>query len=273
MKQTSLLPLLPAVLALLAAGCSRPNAATHLIFTGSSTMAPMVAEIGKRFEEENPGLRVDVQMGGSSRGIADARQGRVTLGMVSRSLDPAESDLHAFPLARDGVCIIVNAKNPVAELTEKEIVAVYTGQIHEWNEVGGRDAPITVVNKAEGRATLEVFLNHFHLESRDVHADVIIGDNEQAIKMVAGNPDAIGYVSIGTASFEAKRGVAIKLLPLDGVAATTDNVANGSFPMSRTLNFVSPQDLEGPARAFFQFSRSGRADDLIQKEGFVPLAK
>ena len=55
---------------------------------------------------------------------------------------------------------------------------------------------MTVVNKAEGRSTLELFLDYFKLKSPDVQADVVIGDNEQGIKTVAGNPNAIGYVSI-----------------------------------------------------------------------------
>ena len=65
------------------------------------------------------------------------------------------------------------------------------------------DASITVVNKAEGRSTLEVFLHYFKLKNVDVKAQVVIGDNEQGVKTVAGNRNAIGYVSIGTAEYDA----------------------------------------------------------------------
>lgn len=191
--------------------------------------------------------------------------------MASRSLDPEESDLHAFPLARDGVCMIVHRDNPIVELTEAQIVAIYTGKISNWEEVGGKSAPITVVHKAEGRATLEVFLKHFRLDNRAVHPDVVIGDNEQAIKTVAGNPDALAYVSIGTASFEARHGTPIRLLPLGGVPADLAHVADGSFPMGRILNFVSAEEPRGLVLDFLDFARSAAVDDLVTREAFVPL--
>ena len=87
-----------------------------LVLTGSSTVAPLAGELGKRFESLHPGVRVDVQMGGSSRGIADARQGLADIGMCSRALKETESDLLAFTIARDGICIIVHKKNPVTSL-------------------------------------------------------------------------------------------------------------------------------------------------------------
>ncbi|MFQ5744400.1 MAG: substrate-binding domain-containing protein, partial [Acidobacteriota bacterium] len=81
---------------------SSPSAlAGKLVLTGSSTVAPLASEIGKRFETLHPQTRIDVQMGGSSRGIADARQGLADIGLVSRALHADESDLHAFTIARD----------------------------------------------------------------------------------------------------------------------------------------------------------------------------
>src|SRR5262249_48034346 len=96
--------------------------AGKIVLTGSSTVAPLAAEIGKRFEALHPGVRVDVQTGGSSRGIADARQGLADIGMVSRALKPEENDLHAFAIARDGVCIIVHRENPVRTLTDQQVI-------------------------------------------------------------------------------------------------------------------------------------------------------
>ena len=81
------------------------EAATKLTLTGSSTVAPLALEIAKRFESLHPGIRVDVQSGGSSRGLADARQGLSDIGMVSRALKPGENDVLAFPIARDGIAM------------------------------------------------------------------------------------------------------------------------------------------------------------------------
>lgn len=243
-----------------------------LVMTGASTLAPLIAEIGKRFESLYPGVRIDVQSGGSSRGVADTRQGLADIGMVSRVMKEDERDLSAFPVARDGVCPIVHRENPIQALADEQIMAIYTGKITNWKEVGGTDAPITVVNKAEGRSTLEVFLHYFRLKNVDVKAQVVIGDNEQGVKTVAGNRNAIGYVSIGTAEYDAAHGVPIKLLPIGGVAALTETVQKGIFPLSRPLHLVTRSAPSGLAKAFIEYTQSKAVHDLIRQQYFVPLA-
>jgi phosphate transport system substrate-binding protein len=243
-----------------------------LVITGASTLAPLIAEIGKRFESLYPAVRIDVQSGGSSRGVADTRQGLSDIGMVSRAMKEDEQDLSAFPVARDGVCPILHRENPVQTLTDEQVVAIYTGKITNWKSVGGTDAPITVVNKAEGRSTLEVFLQHFKLKNSDIKAQVVIGDNEQGVKTVAGNHNAIGYVSIGTAEYDAVHGVPIKLLPIGAVAASTENVQKGVFPLSRPLHIVTRTPPVGLAKAFIEFAQSKAVYDLIRQQYFVPLA-
>lgn len=245
-----------------------------LVLTGSSTIAPLAAEIGKRFESQHPGARVDVQSGGSSRGVSDARQGVANVGMVSRALlKPEENDLKAFSIARDGVTVILHKDNPVKSLNNKQVVDIYTGKVTNWKQVGGTDGAITVVNKAEGRSTLELFTHYFKLKNTDIKAQVVIGDNQQGIKTVAGNPNAIGYVSIGSAENSAANGVAIKLLPVNGIAATTANVQNGTFPISRPLNLVTKTQPQGLTKAFLDFAQSQQVNDIVQKQNFVVVSK
>jgi len=242
-----------------------------LVLTGSSTVAPLAAEIGKRFESLHSNVRVDVQTGGSSRGISDARAGLADIGMVSRALNEDEKDLLQFTIALDGISIILNKANPVVALNKQQIIDIYTGKIVNWKDVGGNDAPVTVVNKAEGRSTLELFLHHFGLKNTDVKPQVIIGDNQQGIKTVVGNPDAIGYVSVGTAEYEASQGAAIKLLPLEGIAASVETVRNRSFPLSRPLNLVTRTEPVGLAKEFIEFARSPQVNDLIEAQYFVSV--
>ncbi|MGR9107372.1 MAG: phosphate ABC transporter substrate-binding protein [Gammaproteobacteria bacterium] len=244
-----------------------------IVLTGSSTLGPLAAEIAKRFESLNPGVRVDVQSGGSARGINDARAGLADIGMVSRALKPEEKDLIAFTIAQDGISIIVHRDNPVATLEKQQIIEIYTGMITDWREAGGLNVPITVVNKADGRSTLELFLHHFGLENSALKPQVIIGDNQQGIKTVAGNPGAIGYVSIGSAEYEASHGTPIKLLPLEGVAATVENVRSGLFPLSRPLNLVTRTEPAGLIKDFIDFARSAEVSDLVEAQYFVPLAR
>ncbi len=244
----------------------------RLTITGSSTVAPLALEIAKRFEKTYPGTRIDVQSGGSSRGIADARSSRADLGMVSRALKSNESDLIAHTIAKDGIGIIVHASNNLTTLSEQQIIDIFTGKISHWQSLNGKQGRINVVNKAEGRSTLELFLAHFDLKNSQIKASVIIGDNQQGIKTVSGNPHTIGYVSIGAAEYEASMGTPIKLLPMSNIDASVRNVREGTYPLSRPLNFVSKSEPQGLAKQFIEFAQSKAVNDLIEAQYFVPLA-
>lgn len=247
------------------------QAAQRLVLTGSSTVAPLAAEIGKRFEETHRDLRVDVQTGGSSRGVRDAREGLADIGMVSRALKTSEADLKSYLIGIDGITMIVHKDNPVKELTTDQIVAIYTGKIRDWAEVGGRPGRIVIENKAEGRSTLELFLEHFKLTSPQITADVVVGDNEQAIKVVVGNPLAIGYVSIGAAVYSADNGLPIRPLPLNGIAPTIEAVKDKKFPIVRELNLVVKSEPTGLTKEFIEFAQSSKVSDLVKDLFFVPL--
>ncbi len=239
--------------------------------TGSSTIAPLIMEIGKRFEKGHPGIKVDVQTGGSSRGIKDAREGTAPIGMVSRSSNDDEKDLKFFTMARDGVSIILHQSNPVKVLSPEQIIKIYKGEIKSWKEVGGKDAPITIVNKAEGRSTLELFLHYFKIKNSEIKASVVIGDNAQGIKTVSGNPNAIGYVSIGTAESSIQEKTPIKLLSMNGIEASTNNVKNGTFPISRPLNLVTKVPPTGAIKEFIDYATSNKVNDLILEQFFVTI--
>jgi phosphate transport system substrate-binding protein len=241
----------------------------QLVVTGSSTVAPVLSEIAKRYESLRPDVRIDVQTGGSSRGLKDARTGLADIGMVSRALKEEEKELIPFTIGFDGVAMIVHADNPITELTRQQIIDIYVGKINNWSELGGADEEIVVINKAEGRATLELFLEYFGLKSPDIQADIIAGDNEQDIKAVAGNPFSIAYVSIGNAEYDIKAGVPIRLLPLEGVLATSENVAAERFPMRRPLNLVVSKQPEGLVLDFLNYARSADVRDIVESFYYV----
>lgn len=263
--------LAPAVAAMLLAGAAVAAEPVVITATGASTIAPLMAEIGKSFEKANPHVRVDVQSGGTSRGIADVRQGSARIGMVSRAMHPDESDLQVALLARDGVGLVVHKSNPVKMLTREQVIAIYTGKTRNWKEVGGPDLPITVISKADGRSTLEVFAQYFGLSSRTIKAQIIIGDNAQEIRTMSTNKGAIGYVSIGSAEFEAKNGAPIKLVQLDKFVPSTANVATGQYPMSRDLNLVYRKPLSKDESALLAFATSPAARKEIEAQFFIPV--
>jgi len=247
-------------------------AAERITLTGSSTVAPLAAEIARRFEAAHPDVRIDVQTGGSSRGIADVRAGRADIGMASRAVRPGEEDLIAHTIAIDGVAVIVHRDQTVRDLSREQVIGIFTGAITAWPMVGGSgDVPL-VINKAEGRATLEVFCDYFGLKPAHIQARSVVGDNAHGIKTVAAHRDTIGYVSIGPAETAVADGVAIRMLGLDGITPSTETLRNGVWPVSRPLNLIiTTTTTPSPTvAAFLAFARSPAVDDLIADLGYVP---
>lgn len=246
------------------------NAKETIVITGSSTIAPTLLDLAKLYEAKNKGVRIDVQTGGSSRGVADVRKDLAKIGMVSRALKADEKDLHAFTFATDGIAIIVHKTNSVSELTKEQIVDIYKGSITNWKVLGGADQKIVVVNKAEGRSTLELFIGFFGLKNSQIKADIVIGDNEQGIKTVSTNKNSIGYVSIGTAEYNASVGVPLKLLNFQGKSAKVENIKNGTYPLTRELNLITKLKPSGSIEGFIKFVLSPESTHVIKDHFFVP---
>lgn len=266
-------PVFALAAALAWAGCSgaQPSSETRLVITGSSTIAPLAAEIAARFEGRHAGVRVDVQSGGSAQGLADVRRGTADIGMVSRALTPAEDDLRGEAIALDGIALIVHQDNPVTALASDEVRALAIGEITDWQTLGGPPGAVSFVSKAEGRSTLELFLAHFDLPRERLRPHVVIGDNMHAVRTVASDPHAIGYVSIGTALVEIEHGASIRLLDLDGVTPTLASVHNGTFSLVRPLTLVTRGARTPLADAFMAFAASPEVRDLVEAQAFVPL--
>lgn len=255
-------------------GCGN-HEKSKIIITGSSTVAPIMASIAEAFEHVHPELRIDVQSGGSSRGVADLRKGLNHIGMISRELHKNEQDLKAIPIATDGIALIVHADNPIKNLDRQAIQDIYTGKKNQWSEFGGPEKPIVVIHKDTGRATREVFLQYFGLKAEEVKANILIGENAEGIKTVTNNPLAIGYVSIGAAEKEKQLGAHLKLLPLNGIAANTTNLKLGTYPAKRKLNLIVKKDmaLDPNVLELIEFTTSKKVYPLIEEKQFVPLSR
>lgn len=258
---------------LLALGACSERSVPDVIVAGSSTVQPILEIAGPRYEALHPDVRVQVQGGGSSIGISASRLGLAHIGMVSRALERDESaDLTATKIGDDGIGIIVHSDNAVAQLSRDDVVRVYTGAVTSWQKLGGPEAPITVINKEEGRATLELFEKHFDVKDRFVKGAVIIGPNGQAIATIASNPNAIAYVSIGAATRAAAQGAPIRLLHLDGIAATTANVNNGTYSLKRPLMLTTKKGVPaGHVRGLVDFMLSPEGQRIVAEQGFVPI--
>lgn len=248
----------------------------RLTLTGSSTIAPVAQEIATRFEKAHPGVRIDVQTGGSSRGIRDARKGAADIGMSSRHLKADESsELDSTVIAWDGVAFVVHRENPVAEISQAQLRDVYLGKIMSWSSLGGSDERIVVSNRAAGRSELDLVCDFLEIEPGDIEADIIDGETQQSLKTVINNRKAITYTSVGAAQDAATRGEPLKLLPLDGVEASSNTVQSGKFPLARPLLLTVKKTGIGSKKAklikaFLEFATDESVADVSIGLGFVP---
>lgn len=256
-------------LSFLLPACTKSEVKTINI-SGSSTVAPLVVELAKVYESTHPHIRINVQTGGSSRGISDAIKGLSDIGMVSRHLKGTEQNLKPITIARDGIGIICNKDVQIQDLSSQQLKDIFTGKITNWRELTQQDLAVTVIHKAQGRSTSELFIEHLSLKYPEVKAQIIIGDNEQGIKNAAHIPGSIGYVSIGAAEHAIKSGVPIKLVRLDGQEASSNAVAQGNFPILRPLNLVLHGEPSPEVQAFVEFAQSQVIADIVRKLDFVP---
>lgn len=241
-----------------------------ILISGASTMTPMMAAVGKRFSSMHPGVQIEVQTVGTAQGVENVTSGKADIGMASRALTDKESGLYSFAIARDGVCLVVHKNNPVRSLTNRQVSDIFTGQIDNWSKVGGRDAPISPINAMEGLGAVELFTHFFNIRYSAIKSPIVANNNLERVKVITENPNGIGYMSFGIAQNQADAGAPIKLLPVDGVAATTKNIRSGNYPISRPLLLVTKAVPAGLVKAFINFSLSSQITDIVLQHEFVP---
>lgn len=256
----------------LAQAPSRTPLTGKLLITGSSTMAPLVEELGKRFRAQHPGVLITVTAGGSARGVADALAGKADIGMVARELklDRTEQTLFAIPIARDGVTFVVHKDNPVQALTRAQALAVFTGKLTNWRELGGRPAPIEVVTRMPGGGVMEIVPHYLGIAPEAIKAAHVIGENAEVVRFVAANRNAIAFFSVGAADDAAQLGLPLKPITLDGKVPGSGSVRDGTWPLARPLNLLTRRVPAGAARAFIEFALSPAAREVVLEYDFVP---
>lgn len=255
---------------------SKPIIAETLLISGSSTLAPLVSELATQYEKTHPNLRIEVQTGGSARGVSDCRNGSNQIGMISRHIKESEKDLKVFPIARDGLVFVVHSKNSISNLNKAHILDIYTGKIKNWRELGGTDENITVINKAEGRATLDLFLQYFSLKSSQIKADIIIGDEEHGIKTIASIKGGIAYLSLSSAELAQKRGQ-LKILDFEQKTPSMQAVRNGKYAFARVLNLITcptknrNSNQKQESEKLIKFVQSVKGQKVIEELKYIPL--
>jgi phosphate transport system substrate-binding protein len=252
------------------AGAQSSNEARPLVLTGSSTIYPLMLEIGRRFERLNPGVNIDVTSGGSGKGISDLRGGISDIAMVSRQLADNERDLFAFALCRDGAAIVVHRSNPLKGLSSRQLSDVLTGKISDWKQLGVRPGPLKLAWRKEGQAIPELVMTHLKLKPEQIRSQATIFENEDAIAFVAKDRNAITLVALGVAEQSVKSGAAVKLLAYGGIPASTRSVRDHTYLLSRPLSLVTRTPPTGLQKRLIDYASSAAVTDLMEKHGFVP---
>lgn len=261
---------------LLLAGCGSPSgtAGSTVTVAGSTTVMPIAEMAAERFQEAT-GDRVLVSGLGSSAGIEAVMNGTADIATSSRGLTGAEEatgELVTTVVARDGIAVIVNAGNPVGNLSISQLRAVYAGDVTNWSELGGPDLPILVVNRDEASGTREAFKSIVMDGTRfDATAAVLPGTG-QVRDVVSRTPGAIGYISIGfvDSAFTTSK---VKALSIDGVEPTEANVASGAYPVSRSLYLFTKGEPTGEAKAYIDEVLSPDMAQTIRDAGYIPASE
>ena len=233
---------------------------------GSTSMADVMAAFQESFGNMYPDVTINYSGTGSGSGITNALAGTVDIGLSSRALTDEEKAEGAVEniVALDGVAIVVNPENTVTDLTIEDIAKIYTGEISNWSELGGADAPIAVIGRDAASGTRGAFEEIVGVEDACKYTNEYESTGE-VIGSVAGNPNAIGYASLSAVDESV---VAVKV---NGVAPSEATVADGTYEIQRPFVMVTKEgaELSPAAQAFLEWAMSADAADEVEAAGCV----
>jgi phosphate transport system substrate-binding protein len=260
------LPLIAGLLVatFLLVGCSS-NITGTITESGSTTVQPLAEKLAGSFTAKNPNVKIVIQGGGTAVGIKAADDGTVDIGAASRELTASDPTLVKYLLARDGIAIIVPPSNPVTNLTKDQVIAIFSGNITNWSQVGGPNKGIDVVAREEGSGTRTAFQD-LVMGKALIKADAILQSSNGAIKTaVSSDPQAVGFLSLGYLDSS------VKALAMNGVPATEENAKNGTYPVVRPLYFVTKTQATGIVKDFIDFCTGTDGQKIVAEEGYITI--
>ena len=241
---------------------------TTISISGSTSVGPLMEKIQEKYEEENNNVTLEIQQNGSGAGIKDVISGISEIGMSSRELkDEEKGSVQGTTVAYDGIALLVNPENPVKNISLEDVKKIYTGEITNWKEIGGDDAPIVVVSREEGSGTRDAFQEIVGYESEELLKDATISDGSGAVKTtVAGNKNAIGF-----ASFEYIDNT-VSALNINDVEPTADNVKSGDYKLSRPFILVTKEGaLTENGQKLIDFVLSSEGQQIVEENKLITI--
>lgn len=239
-----------------------------LRIAGGTAHIPVMKEAAKQIITFNPKIHISIAGGGSGLGIKQAGEGLVDIGNAGRK--PSDQEIQKFDLkllkwAVDGVGAVVHPKNTVQSLTSTQLQGIYSGKIENWNEVGGVDRQINLYTRDEASGTRKVFWKKA-LAKGDISTKANVVVSNGAMKTaVAGDPFAIGFVSVGHIDGS------VAPVALDGIAPTLETVRSGEYGVARGLYSLTKGEPTGLAKLFLDFLVSPTGQQIVTDKGFIPV--
>lgn len=265
----SLLGLILSLLPLTSAQAIAEDNVLHWAGCGITKKAFM-AELAKGFEAKT-GIKIDIQGGGATRGIRDTAAHKVDMGgscrMTLPEIDRSEFYVTLHPVAWDALAIIVNKANPVNNLTTAQIKAIYLGQITNWKEVGGPDAPIHLYARrgrisGVGYAIRQYIFKDSGTEFKTRYMVRSSGPLEKAVEQ---DPLAMGITGVSSA-----RKRKVKIISFDGKSPSYENVKDGKYGLYRPLYLVTSSAPSKQVREFISYATSPEGRQILRNNGTVP---
>lgn len=268
-----------AMLAAALTGCGNESADTNsnslqtssatVSTDGSTSMEKVIGYLSEAYMADNTNTKITYNPTGSGAGIQAVSEGRCDIGLSSRDLKSEEAqNLNATVIAIDGIAMIANPQNSVSDLTIEQIAKIYTGEVTNWNEVGGNDAPIVLIGREAASGTRDGFESITGTKDKCQYSQELTSTGD-VVQTVSSNPNAIGYASLASVK------ETVKLLSVEGVIPTNETIQNGTYKIQRDFVFVTPKNkqLSEAAQAFMDYASSAEADEMITKAGAVPVKR
>lgn len=247
------------------------NANTQLSGTvtlaGSTSMEKLANALSEGFMTANPGVTVQVEFNGSSAGVEQMLNGTVEIGNASRNLKDSELVEGAIEnvVAIDGIAVIVDTTNTISDITREKLVKIYTGEINNWTELGGKDQPIVVIGREAGSGTRGAFEELLEIEDMCVYAQEL-DSTGTVMANVAATPGAIGYVSLDVLDDS------VVAVGINGVVASEENIVAGTYSLSRPFVMATKGEIANQSelvQAFFEYIASEEGQTIIKQVGLI----
>jgi phosphate transport system substrate-binding protein len=262
------------LLGIVFAGCSGGRS-DKVIIRGSNTVGEELApRLIAEYRQEHPNVEFDLEFKGSTYGFGALMVGRCDIAAASRAASTNELDIaqsrgiafNEYIIGEYSVAVVVNAGNPVANLTADQVRDIFTGAIHNWREVGGPDASIHLHIRDPISGTYLGF-QELAMEKKPYALGVKTHTNYvEVINAVGGDVHGIGYSSIDLA-----KSANVKAVSIGGITPDAAMVNRGQYPYARVLRLYTDKTRKcRAAMEFIQLVQSARGQKILAEMGFVP---